>query len=246
MKILIVTTLYKERKAFANNHFQIMDQVPISQMYLEKTKIFNKFEVNPIEVGIINLENSGNIESAIKTTQALLYFEPDLVILSGICGGFNVSDFIKLGDIIIPEEIIYYEIAKINNSNIERRYKSIFASENIIEKVKRFAKDNVEKTKINGKPFNVYFNPIASGEKIVADKSFSNELIEYYPRIIGVEMEAFGVASAVNKFRKPIQFIIVKSISDWADSTKNDDWHDMAAKISADFIISLIKNLNFD
>jgi nucleoside phosphorylase len=71
-------------------------------------------------------------------------------------------------------------------------------------------------------------------------------LINYCKKLIGVEMEGYGTGLAVLKSRKPIKFLIAKAISDWADNNKNDDRHEFASMVSAEFVIYFIKNFNFD
>lgn len=246
MKILIVTALLKEQKAFFEKTDPTMKIKGSLQLPFGKIKIFNKYNKRPFDVGIINLDTVGNVEAAIKTSQAMLIFNPDLVILSGICGGFKSNSSLELGDLIIPEEVLYYEYGKIINNKVERRYKKIKISNVLIKGIKDFVASELSEKENNKKFPKIHFNPIASGEKVVAGLEFQLELLNFSGSLIGIEMESYGTGEAIIKSGKQSNFLVVKSIADWADSYKNDDWHDFATNVSAEFVIYLIKNLNLN
>jgi nucleoside phosphorylase len=52
-------------------------------------------------------------------------------------------------------------------------------------------------------------------------------------------MEAVGIATAC---QGRCGFIVVKSISDWADEEKGDDMHSYCTQISSDMVISMIED----
>jgi len=253
MKVLIVTALSKEQNAITGSvgQTQRVNILAGTSIYIFFLKNNNYNDL--IEVGSINLNATGNIEAAIKTTQAISYFNPDFVFLSGICGGFKNNSKINIGDIIIPEKIIYYEYGKIKDGHLSRRYLTIEIDSHLLSKIKYFASLEWNR-KINSLPMlgnefpvpRVHFNPIASGEKIIADEDIKLEFKNHFAELIGVEMESYGTAKAVLSSGKPIKFLVIKSIADWADTSKNDDWHEYATKISAEFIINLIENFKFN
>lgn len=245
MKILIVTALLKEQKAFFEKTAPSLEKKVSSELPFERFNIVNKYNKHPFEVGIINLGSVGNVEAAIMTTQAICAFDPDLIILSGICGGFK-NKSLNLGDIIIPEEILYYEYGKISDNETKRRYKKIKINNILIKRIRDFVANEISNLGSNNTFPEIHFNPIASGEKVVADLDFQMELLHYFDSLIGIEMESYGTGQAAIKSGKQNKYIVVKSIADWADSNKNDDWHDFATNVSAKFVIYLIKNLNLN
>jgi nucleoside phosphorylase len=52
-------------------------------------------------------------------------------------------------------------------------------------------------------------------------------------------MEAVGVATAC---QGRCDFLVVKSISDWADDKKGDSQHSYCTKVSADLVVSMIED----
>jgi nucleoside phosphorylase len=250
MKILIITALLKEQKALIDKISHLQEIEILQHFFIGKIESFGKYNNVSIDVGIINLDGVGNIEAGVKTTHAILYFNPDFVILSGICGGFKINSSLNLGDIVIPDKIIYYEYGKIENNKTIRRYINFDIDPSLIQHVKDFiltdwskAPEILENNAPNPK---IYINPLASGEKVVAEEAFQVELIQYCQKLIGVEMEGYGTGIAVLKSGMPIKFLIIKSISDWADSSKNDAGHDAAIRNSAEFLIYFIKNFNLN
>jgi hypothetical protein len=53
-------------------------------------------------------------------------------------------------------------------------------------------------------------------------------------------MEAYGTALAANQASNPPGVLMVKSLCDWADESKNDNWQEYAADAAASFTISLL------
>jgi len=63
--------------------------------------------------------------------------------------------------------------------------------------------------------------PLLSGEKLIDDPLFKQELLDAFPDAIGGEMEGVGVYGASS--RHEVEWIVVKAICDWADGSKKDD-----------------------
>jgi len=87
-----------------------------------------------------------------------------------------------------------------------------------------------------------FFGPIASGEKIFSASKKVKNLLEEVPKLIGVEMESAGVASAALSSVERTRFITIRGLSDFADSSKNDDWHSIAANSAAAWTFSFLKS----
>lgn len=88
----------------------------------------------------------------------------------------------------------------------------------------------------------VHFGVIGSGQKVVSNPEFIKELKGAWPELIGVEMEAVGVALAAYSSEQAPGFLVVKGISDWADPSKNDGWQAYASEA---FVASLLESEPF-
>lgn len=77
--------------------------------------------------------------------------------------------------------------------------------------------------------------PIASGASVVTDPQIVEDIIINQDRdVLGIEMEIYGMyyASYCGLSPKP-KFIALKSVSDFANHGKNDDYHAYASYTSA-------------
>jgi len=90
-------------------------------------------------------------------------------------------------------------------------------------------------------PMRIHFDgPMASGHKVVADSERGMALRGLHRKISSIDMESWGVSEACAFSRDPTPFIAIKSISDYADDKKDDDWHDFCCQASAAFAVELI------
>ncbi|KAI1177395.1 hypothetical protein F4777DRAFT_203974 [Nemania sp. FL0916] len=78
---------------------------------------------------------------------------------------------------------------------------------------------------------------IGSGDTVIKDSEKRDRLAEEYG-IICVEMEAAGV------MRSEIPFLVIRGISDYADSEKNDLWHKYASLTAAAFAKMVLKKIS--
>ncbi|KAJ5247282.1 hypothetical protein N7468_002265 [Penicillium chermesinum] len=82
---------------------------------------------------------------------------------------------------------------------------------------------------------NIHYGLIASGNQVVKNAKYRDEVNRrFHGRVLCFEMEAAGL---LEKF----PFLVVRGISDYADSTKNDDWHHYAALAAAAYAKELLQ-----
>ncbi|KAJ8120374.1 hypothetical protein ONZ43_g2906 [Nemania bipapillata] len=79
----------------------------------------------------------------------------------------------------------------------------------------------------------VHCGLIGSSDKVIKDSEKRDELAKKY-NILCVEMEAAGVLHG------DIPFLVIRGISDYADSQKNDKWHSYASLTAAGFAKMLL------
>jgi nucleoside phosphorylase len=83
----------------------------------------------------------------------------------------------------------------------------------------------------------VHLGPFASGSSVVVDPSKLDLIKEHQRKLIGIDMEAYGVYYAANNCSKPKPKAVIsmKSISDFADQRKSDDFQGYASYTSAQY-----------
>jgi nucleoside phosphorylase len=80
----------------------------------------------------------------------------------------------------------------------------------------------------------VHYGLIASGNQVIKDAKFRDRLNERLGGdVLCIEMEAAGLMD--------FPCIIIRGICDYADSNKNDDWHEHAAAVAAAFAKELLQ-----
>jgi len=186
------------------------------------------------------LHSMGNIEASQATADFIRDWNPRFVLVNGLAGGLSrgAQDF---GDIVASDSILYYELAKVRESGLEPRNRQFPADPTLLDGILNL-KDTDWRMRLparpDGKPPSsllpaVHVGPIASGEKVVAAAAEAARLRWSQPNLIAVEMESAGVASAAFSAIKKVGFLTVRAICDFADASKNDHWHEYAARAAA-------------
>jgi hypothetical protein len=88
----------------------------------------------------------------------------------------------------------------------------------------------------------VHFGPFAVGDKVVADQSYVDELMRLHPKLVGIEMESYGVAEAAARSLSRPRFLAVRGISDFADEQKDDSHRMSASSAAAAFAVDFLRH----
>ena len=236
VNLLIVTALTEELEALLA-HFPEHEAVhsPVSNQtyYLgslktEEEGVFHSW-------ALTCLYQMGNADAAIVTANAIHDLQPQFVFMFGIAA--SVKGRANLGDIIVPTHIFYYEQAKIRAGETEIRPQSYQVDSLLHSRLANFAISY----KV-GKSHQVVFGPFAAGEKVISDRSTIEDLLGYEPKLLGIEMESYGVAKAAAKSLAQPRFIAIRGVSDHADESKNDEWREKALSNAASFLLSFLQS----
>jgi nucleoside phosphorylase/CheY-like chemotaxis protein len=75
--------------------------------------------------------------------------------------------------------------------------------------------------------------PVASGAAVLTDPSVTSEVVAQHRKLIGLEMESYGVFAAASECTLPQPKVFsIKSVCDFADESKDDDWQAYASYTS--------------
>jgi len=190
----------------------------------------------------------GMVASSVLTNKLINSFRPRHVIMTGIAGGVKgVGNF---GDILIAE--ISYDsgsgkIKSDQDGNVifEPDYKSIDLDVDIKElllscKAERAYLDDIKRKWMGNKPeheINLRIGPFATGAGVIQNKKIIDEIKGHSRKLIGIDMESYGVFYTAKNCSKPRPTSVMsfKSLSDFGDIDKNDDYQRYAAYTSARF-----------
>ena len=219
---VILTALQEEFKAVTNS-LPCVQQLPPNHdddrvYFLSQLPVtFPDGSLGQYRIVVLCLPNMGRVEASAATNDAIRRWHPRFVLLFGIAGGI-AEQGVQLGDVLISDQIVDYELQKIETDGPKIRYQVYRASPRLLNAATVFQDDAWidrirSKRPRKGKPAR-HVGPIATGDKIIA---FSDALQKYryhWPKMIGVEMKAGGAAHATFQTANPPDFFMIRAVSD--------------------------------
>ncbi len=195
----------------------------------------------------------GIAASSALTTKMAMTFKPQYIWMLGICAG--IKGKVNIGDIIIADRCWNYESGKYKeNADGDITFEPDPYQENVSHEISSklsFAANDedlylkIKQDYRERKPSNdlsAHLGPIGSGSAVVSSEKFLAEVKKQNRKLIGIEMEAYGVLSAAKKVPDPKPIVIIaKSVCDFADDQKNDDYQEYAAYTSSSFFINFTR-----
>ncbi len=191
----------------------------------------------------------GRVEAANCANDAIRRWQPRFVLLVGIAGGIAEAG-VALGDVIVSDQVIDYELQKITEAGPDVRYSVHRADPRMLGAVlnlnlQHWLERVAEQRPEPGTPKRLV-GPIATGDKVVAVKALMQRYRRDWPKLIGVEMEAGGVASAAFQSASRPGFLMIRGVSDLADKRKEASqtkpWRTYAYRLAASYAMALIEN----
>ncbi|MFW1327833.1 hypothetical protein ACEV9E_03850 [Vibrio parahaemolyticus] len=200
---------------------------------------------------------AGNVDAASVTSMLLGELKPANVIMMGIAAGLR--DKCALGEVILAERVVAYEgAALIEGGKVETRPEITRLNMRVRQDISSYLSNRVtlESRLVRSYkaldiefPGHVEAGPVAqgvmpktatvaSGEKLLRDPEKFLGMRELHGKIEIAEMEGAGLFAACENFGKPV--LMVRGISDFGDSKKDNRFHLLAAKaaaaVTADYI----------
>ncbi len=203
------------------------------------------------------LPEMGMTAASTHTAKAVLHFNPQYVIMPGIAGGLEKSA--NVGDVLVATDVWNYNSGKyvdamggesstpelrpdskhiiLDRATQDMLTASDFASELI--RIKNSFPGNTP-----GSMLKLFYGPMACGSAVVASGEVISMVREQSRKVVGLDMESYGVYYACRNVTYPgVKAIVIKSISDFADCKKDDGNQEYAAYTSTQFAMHLIKNV---
>ncbi len=182
---------------------------------------------------VVAYSKIGKVFATLTATSLIEKFGCDTLLFSGVAGA--ISDELKVGDLIIAESLCQHDL---DITAFGHAHGYVPEGEVCVlsdEKLRAVAK------KVAGtKSLILKEGIIATGDQFVADAQ-RKEWISKTFNADALEMEGAAVAVVCNALGVP--FFILRAISDSADmdaSFNFDEFLESSAKISADFILSMV------
>jgi 5'-methylthioadenosine/S-adenosylhomocysteine nucleosidase len=198
---------------------------------------------------LLLLLGMGRVEATSATGDAIRRWRPRYVLLVGIAGGIADAG-VTIGDVIVSDQVVDYELQKQHAKGASIRY-NVYKSDprllGVVQETKaeRLARLIKARRPEPGAPKRL-IGPIATGDKVVAFGNIINRYRREWPKLIGVEMEAGGVAAAAFQSADQPGFFMIRAVSDLADERKDEaktyEWRTYACEAAAAYAAMVLKS----
>jgi nucleoside phosphorylase len=204
-----------------------------------------------ILVAATRASGMGMTAAAIRTTQAIVRFQPQVVLMVGIAAGTR-SNGRHYGDPLIADPCVDYVSGKIAVDRAKlilhpdpypiplephvRSTLTAIASEGLFL-------DQISRSWQGRRPphqLNAHVGPLGSGDQVINARGPVAEAQRHWRKLIGLEMEVYAVYRATRESRVPQPtFFAVKSVCDFAEG-KTDEWQPYARYVASHYARALV------
>ena len=241
--VLIVTVTKVESRVVMQVFEQAVGHKPTPEAVGDRI-YFNLGIVNDARIVLTQSEmGSGGLDASLLTvSKGIEALSPAAVIMVGIAFGINGQKQ-SIGDVLVTEQLRLYELQRMGTQdgkpNIILRGDKSHASPWLINLFKS--------ADLMWEGAKVRFGTVLTGEKLVDNLDFRDQLHRFESEAIGGEMEGAGHYVACHD--KKVDWILVKGICDWADGNKGDDKvarQNTAAQNAAGFVLETLQFAQID
>jgi nucleoside phosphorylase len=176
--------------------------------------------------------------SLISIHNAIRALSPTAVVMVGIAFGTRHGEQ-DIGDVLVSRQLFAYEHLRLGTDTtgaVKRltRGDRVTASPSLLRQLRL--------ADLGWTGQRVHFGLVLSGEKLIDNLNFRDQLLEEQPEAVGGEMEGVGLYVASVESR--VDWIIVKGICDWADGNKAQNKDENQRKASRNAIRFVIHALS--
>lgn len=199
----------------------------------------------------------GMPSSAALATKMAITFRPRYLVMLGICAGIKGKT--SLGDVLVADPTWDWGSGKHAISDDQTSIFLVAPHQRPLD-----AEISNVVTEISSTPgltknirgawngslpsseFKVHLGPMASGASVIADQESTRRILEQNKDLLGIEMEAYAVMAATEYCgAHGPKAVVIKSVCDFADSEKGDNWQAYASYTSASFADQLFRHPKF-
>jgi len=209
--------------------------------------------IRELKVVAVASPRMGLTPAAVTATKLISSFRPRLLAMTGICAG--VRGKADLGDILVADPCFDWGGGKwlYDKATSQPRFEPAAYQWRLSESVRsavRAAGDcsalmkAVHDAFLGKKPAappKLIIEAMASGAAVLQSSRSMQEVRAQHKNLVGIEMESYAVFCAAEYSSAPRpQVLSLKSVCDFGDDQKNDDFHEYAVFTSSDFLGRLL------
>jgi tetratricopeptide (TPR) repeat protein/nucleoside phosphorylase len=252
--VCVVCALPEEARAFLENLQQncegaFEEHVSSRYHYSYRFATIKNSKGELLNLHISWLPRYGPQEMTLHLSRVLEECQPRIAIMTGICAGDARQ--VQLGDLVVAERTFTYDNGKFT---LDEQGRSVHLHDtltyqldaNILQFLGLFddwmplvADLETLPPMLDQRKTVCHIKAMASGNAVRADNPFQDVQAPVRGTVaIDMEGAAFGLVMS----RHPLtRWLIVKGVCDYADRTKNDTYHDYAARASASYALRFIQ-----
>jgi len=169
--------------------------------------------------------------------------DPSAVITMGIAFGVDPKKQ-KVGDILVSRQLHPYELQRVGTRAKDKSLTLTARGE--VARASTRLLDRFRSATVDWNTCAVHFGLVLSGEKLIDNIDFRDQIRSMQPEAIGGEMEGAGTYAAAHERNK--DWIVVKAICDWADGRKRiqkEKRQKKAADNAAAFVVHALRTGGF-
>lgn len=252
----IITAVEEEYEEVLNLPVEWKDLNPANSLTNYKVGHIGDSE-NKISLVAVKLNDMGLVSASRQTAELLNEFQPKIVCMCGICAG--IKGKVNKGDLIVAEKSWDYGNGKVIPKGEGGYYYGFSAEPNQISLSTALLKILREKC---GDYLNLAVNDwnshhqvhhntklrigaLPSGAAVVQDENLINSIVlPQHRKCLGIDMETYAVYYACHNSKNNPYYLSMKAVVDFADSAKDDQYHEYCSYISARTLYFFIKEAN--
>lgn len=217
-----------------------------------------RLEDRSIEVTIALCPRMGMPAAAVAATKLIEAFRPRYLLTSGICAG--VRGKVAMGDLLVADPCYDWGSGKVVEGDSKgEAFKPASYQWRLAERLRaRIAELGRDAAMLNAiyrsfgngprppSPPVLHIEAMASGGSVLGDARAMADIMRHHKNLIGIDMENYAVISAAEYANAPAPMACaVKSVCDFGDGEKDDQYHAYSAHVSAAFICEVVRRLDW-
>lgn len=207
-----------------------------------------------IKVVATSCDEMGLTSTAVVSMKLIEKYRPKYLFMTGICAGVRGKG--EFGDIIVADPIWNYGNGKYSEKNGEEIFEpdpkplrididiaNIIDNLRVDKELFKNIKREFEGTRPESE-LKCLRGAFASGDAVIATKRKIDTIKEQSRKLLGIDMESYSVHYAGNYCTKVNPKVItMKSISDFGDEEKGDNYQKYAAYTSSKFLYKVVEQI---
>jgi len=191
------------------------------------------------EVVVAQSLDMANVNAALLANDTLHHWKPAAVLMVGIAATAKPEPKQHLGNLVVGKEVYYYETGKITATGKLPEPKQIPVDATLLDRAQALPDSHfsilADRPDGNNNHPTIEIGVIASGDKVIEDVAERDKIAAANRKIMAIEMEGYGVIAAAWQSFEQVRCLVIRALCDYADSSKNDQWHPYAAAVAAGF-----------